>query len=519
MFRNYLSSFIAFIFLFTSLPANPAGLLVACTDGTLDCEKSERFQTVYKSSGSTVDVLYRADPGSLGDISAGEAAQAINDTLDTFNNVQSSKINFVKSGDGFLSVDVNENNFSPFLEPSSPLGYSPIILDSDGQLFESFFGQGTKTSILGFGGPNFISVSQRAIVESQAAFNGYLFTVLNRPSFSTVDDALNDFKSTILHEFGHMIGLDHTQIFSEDYTALQTNPGQDTSDIPIMFPVLVNKVTEFLTDDIASVSVPYPSTSFVGSFGTIKGHLLNQGQPVLGANIVAHNISNPRQEAISSASDVKAQEDGEFIISGLSPGDYILKVEPILSQFSGASAVGFHNPASPSEVPTGFFDGVGNPIIQSSTLNVGLVNATRITVAAGETISNIDIDLNPNGEENIPESSTVITPTFRVRGKATKKTTTLRFGRSKVRTVRFKRRNKGKPIIQLSTNFPELISFNKNNFQLKRKNPKETVKVTFAAFEDFATQFPALAFQGALVTITAVDTTTGYTETINLSVQ
>ena len=51
------------------------------------------------------------------------------------------------------------------------------------------------------------------------------------------------------------------------------------------------------------------------------------------ANVIAYNINDPFGELVSSVTDVDGQGEGNFRIPNLSPGTYVLKVEPIASGF------------------------------------------------------------------------------------------------------------------------------------------------------------------------------------------
>ena len=99
------------------------------------------------------------------------------------------------------------------------------------------------------------------IFESQSLINGYLFTFANRPDFnSSRDEMLSSFKTTILHEFAHMVGLDHSQGGQiEDFLDLGSRLSEaEKSTIPIMFPIAINPTLNLQRDDIASVNIGYP---------------------------------------------------------------------------------------------------------------------------------------------------------------------------------------------------------------------------------------------------------------------
>src|SRR5262249_5922508 len=140
--------------------------------------------------------------------------------------------------------------------------------------------------------------------------------------------------------------------------------------IPTMFPTDSDDDTQLATlnpDDIAWISVLYPSSTFNTKFGRIRGRLVrpNNGGPVLGANVIAVFQSlvpdAGRIFQFSCFSDFLAQSTGGFVIPA-APGQYRLHMEPILAGFTRGSSVGPHsesstspsfiNPVDPSDVPT-----------------------------------------------------------------------------------------------------------------------------------------------------------------------
>lgn len=334
--------------------------------------------------------LYRFDQGKLGMFSNSEAIAIIEDLFDDWQAIKTSEIKFQRDNPGELNLDVTADNFNSILNSPDLLGYTPIIFDEDGSLLEAFLGDGAGDSVLGISGPITISSGPlvNQIAESQAIFNGRFVNGID--SFSDPESSTTTFKGTIIHEVGHGIGLDHSQINVEAIKAGTTQEIRDS--VPLEFPVAVNDLFEIRRDDASSVSLLYPNASQLVNFGTIEGKVFraNGTTPVQGANVIARNINNPKLEAISCVSDYLIENNGKYTLFAVPPGDYRIEIEPIDLSFTGGSGIGpftetkssksFQNP-----VPKGFYTGPNLPITENEN------EALIIMVQAGQTLSNQNI--------------------------------------------------------------------------------------------------------------------------------
>ena len=272
---------------------------------------------------SSLPVVYRIDPGTLGTRDHEDGAQLVRDAFGRWEAVETSTLGFEDGGK--LDVDVDATNFMPFFDTPQPA--VSVIFDADGQITEDLFG--LATAILGFAAPSF-------------PVNGlytYGIAVLNglnaeRPNLG----------QTITHELGHLIGLDHSLV-NRQILALEAGRF-----LPLMYPIsLIGQSPDPKGDDIAWVSWLYPTPSFQTTFGTISGRVLRRsGFPFPGAHVVAVKLeSGPEElplesrfEVVSSVSDFLLQADGEFEIPGLTPGEYFVFFESIGSFFTEGSGVG-----------------------------------------------------------------------------------------------------------------------------------------------------------------------------------
>lgn len=175
------------------------------------------------------------------------------------------------------------------------------------------------------------------LIESDIFFNASFAW-----STSTAGEAGKfDLESIALHEIGHLSGLSHSALGE---TELRPEGGRRVlAAEAVMFPIAyaIGSVTgrKLRADDIAGISDLYPDGGFAQTTGTLSGTVTKNGQGVFGAHIVAFN---PATGMLVGSFSLNAE--GEFAMSGLSPGPHIVRVEPlddaeITSFFSAASGV------------------------------------------------------------------------------------------------------------------------------------------------------------------------------------
>ncbi|MFZ4085035.1 MAG: matrixin family metalloprotease [Vampirovibrionia bacterium] len=470
------------ISLFTVNPVKAAGLLGVCLDQNLvpeNCSSNKLFFPTYRINNGSATVKYRIDKGVLGDLNNATLQNSVNQILSTWENVSS--LDFSLDGDGLISSDVDETNYNSILFSDGPLGYSPIIFDDSGKILIDVLGAGSENDILGFATARFFSVQNNqitGIIESQSLINGYLYKLSNRPDVADLNTLLNEFKSTILHEFAHMVGLDHSQGGQideyEKFANGESSPDLDLNTFPIMFPISANPKLNLQKDDISSINIAYPKNQIVNNSGTITGSLINGNQAVIGANVIAYNINNPLQQIVTSASDVDGLGQGNFVLPYLSPGSYIIKVEPIAAGFTSGSSIGLHNPPNnPSSIPRSFYNG-SKDVLQNLDLDSALAQAFKIDVVAGENINNIQINLGENEPAN-----------FELSGKAINQVIFLTKDKAQSINLRIDKIGSGSRYINLSTDYGNLISFSENPVRIRSNETTKIIKVKYSSLNKF----------------------------------
>jgi hypothetical protein len=324
----------------------------------------------YRWTSGTVS--YRTDLGSLGNQTNSQANSLVTSAFQTWQNVSTASLNIQSAGQ--LGYDVTATNISTFMnaigncaDASQPA--NSIIYDQNGSIITALGYDNNST--LGFAESFCLNDTAGAFNRGWAVLNGrFIDGQPNTTSHQTV--TLDQFKSAFIHEFGHLLGLDHSQVNLNCLTSSCSS--DDIAGIPIMFPFLLQNSTGVLsTDDKAAISALYPSISFSASTGRIQGRVFfaDGRTPAQGFNVIARQVGNPRRIAVSSVSGflytiwpgnpLSPNNDtsisdlgfygsrdesliGFYDIPGLPPGSYTVEVEAINNDadyaFTGSSAVG-----------------------------------------------------------------------------------------------------------------------------------------------------------------------------------
>ncbi len=409
-YSKQLASLVGIASLAAAAPAMAGGPLANCNSG-------ESF--VWPNGGSNIQ--FNPDQGDLGPVPGPAAVALVDSAFQAWEDIPSSTLSY--SPGALLPVDVDITNFGPYLDALAPDGLSAVVFDDTGEIFDLLFGPGT--GVLGFAGPEWGNTLTCEIDESLSFLNG--------PSFTDATAALD----VMVHEFGHWTNFAHTVVNGQLYIGLGDTTGPNPNDtfgpapdpftddiIETMYPFYFGPGSGTQTlaaDDVAIASRMYPEPDYASTTGSISGEIRFGNNLITGVNVIARNVANPYEDAVSAISsdftDSTAQTDpnvGVYTITGLTPGaDYAVYVDEVLA--GGFSTI----LASPLPGPEEFYNGQNessDPAVDDPAV------FTPVTVAAGAPNTGIDVLFNlPSPGDPLPvgDDGTVELPlpfTFCVQG-------------------------------------------------------------------------------------------------------
>lgn len=135
-----------------------------------------------------------------------------------------------------------------------------------------------------------------------------------------------DIESVGLHEAGHLLGLGHSALGETEIRAEGGRRvlGKRAVMFPIAYPAGNIEDRTLEADDRAAITDIYGNAEAERGTGALRGRVTLNGQGIFGAHVTAtHTTSGDTVGGFSLTSQ------GEFVIGALSPGIYIVRVEPL----------------------------------------------------------------------------------------------------------------------------------------------------------------------------------------------
>ena len=368
---------------------------------------------------SFIPILYVTDGGSLGALTNPQANQRVQQAFDVWHNVSTASISFANVGSitGVAGGDVRTAaDFDQVISDCQNNFETAVVYDADGSLFMDLYSDPSVVGVTGV---------------CDVSFDGYILSGLTALNGAYADLG-QEFDAAMTHEFGHLIGLDHSQI-----DCLNTCNSTDRQATPTMYPILLGTEQSVLApDDIAWVSTLYPGPTFAAAYGHVSGTVLfsDSFTPVQGVNVVFRQADNPstpsvdesRANVFSVVSGYRFTGDpgqsytanylpctadsmcaGGFLDDNtggaefgshnpamigafdiyLPPGSYTVQVQSIYAGFTGGSSVGPLSTPIAMPGPSEYWNNA-----ESATDDVDA--SSLITVVAGGNLNEIDIILN-----------------------------------------------------------------------------------------------------------------------------
>lgn len=366
-------------------------------------------------------VPYWMDRGPLGVLSNIQAKVLTESMMDTWASVGTALVDFSYRGD--LPEDVTKDNIADYLARTTcgdsnrtdiPANVVPIVFDSDGGIIEYLVGIGSSIEVGGLATLRCFVGSlddPKSIYQGMLIINGQFIDGKGASESSPADISVNGIAGVMLHELGHLIGLDHTALNEEIYNNIYSGAiSRDNSKyLPVMLPTVLrnsNSSTTLHPDDISAISILYPRGDYLSTAGNIKGEILTKnGKEVRKVNVIARREDDPLCEAVSAVTgrmctpllDPSGHPNfnstycdspelfGDYIIEGLIPGSYTVEVEELAD---GWIRDGMYPSGVDAELP-----GDAEFYNNQEQWNESPYLATLVGVAANETVGGINIIL------------------------------------------------------------------------------------------------------------------------------
>jgi hypothetical protein len=383
---------------------------------------------------AAMPIQYRVDPGPLSVspsnvtvVDNGTGLQRLAGMLSVWQSVTTASVSFVNAGPLLPSGAYTGGDVSTVQQYNAIIGscnsgvQSPVIFDANAGIMQAL---GLPSAVIGVTKLCKLDTVNGHIQSAAILMNG-AFQDGVRQGTSNFEITANEFDEAFTHEFGHFLGVDHSQI-NLDLFASDVFPcdSDRLAGLPLMFPVEFCQARKdaglpvLSPDDVAWISSLYPNAQTPSAYGLITGVIyFSDGKSHFqGANVIARSVDDPttpadesRRIAFSSVSgylftpnpgqpitgdntagDPTGSRDPQLIgyyQIPVRPGAYTVEVEAIDSSFVQGSSVG---PIAPVLLP-----GNGPEFwnLNESAFDFPLQRDT-VTVQSGQTKSGIDIILN-----------------------------------------------------------------------------------------------------------------------------
>ena len=188
---------------------------------------------------------------------------------------------------------------------------------------------------------------------------------------------------TLVHEFGHTLGLQHTLTSSVMSTQVTSAS---------------SRATPLGADDIAGISLLYPADGYVASVGSISGRVTMNGTGLNLASVVAIPASGTAISALTNP-------DGSYQINGIPPGYYYVYAHPLPPALSGENSpdnITYPNDANGNPIQPNY-TAFGTQFYSGSTGGTrNWTQAQSVFVGAANTTSGINFGVNSRPAPALP---------------------------------------------------------------------------------------------------------------------
>jgi len=314
------------------------------------------------------------DGGNFGTLVGSAAITFAETAIDVWASPSQSTLtlSFNTTSTSALSEDGDVNTVAEYSAIKNVIdGMSPIVFDEDGSLIAAL---GLPSGVIGFASIEVVDMVNNFIIESFQLYNG---DFIDGDPNDAGELTETEMQAVIMHEMGHALNLDHTQINGHYFIGDTDDPGfvhygappSGVEVVNLMFPFSLgggNDASNPNIDDLAITERLYgnataPDDSITGTVFDTDGTTEIQG-----VNVIARDVSDPFFGAVSNVSGSLAgaiTADGTYNLSGLRGTNYTIEIVNVNPDFTEGSSVGpldpplsfaveeFYNGANESENP------------------------------------------------------------------------------------------------------------------------------------------------------------------------
>lgn len=273
-------------------------------------------------------IPYWPDRGSMGLLPNRSAKNLLSKAFHKWSDACKS-IGFLEK-DGIYE-DINGSNFRDYVGIND--GISPIIFDNDRQILREL---GLPKEVLGVSGPEFISVATGYVVEAYSIINTDPWDGDKSDECGELDEKF--LEAVLVHEFGHYIGLGHSQVNGDAYFANRSVAGfgvPPENMVETMYPFLTISQSTLKYDDIVTVNWLYSPSTYFNATASFHGTVVQpySVREAQGVNVIARNVNTNDplavyRDAVSQISGVLYHPDIDAPVA--SPGEFYLPGIPAM---------------------------------------------------------------------------------------------------------------------------------------------------------------------------------------------